>query len=93
MGVDWIRKTLKELRICVMREMRGRRRFSYPLLETGDARNCWALKQKWNFSAIRMPPLEGAKKQHFLTVPKSLFQSRSRRIGRSVVPYWGYRVN
>ena len=57
MTVDRIRRALNELRICVMREMGGRRKFCYPMPATDDARKIYrALKLKWNARPFECRP-------------------------------------
>ena len=57
MTVDRIRRALNELRICIMREMGGRRRFCYPMPETGDARKIYrTLNLKWNARPFEYRP-------------------------------------
>ena len=86
MTVDRVRRALNELRTCIMREMGGRRRFRYPMPETSGARKLPYAKTEMEYAAVRMPPLERAQTQDFLTAPKSRFHWRSCRTGRIVAP-------
>ena len=57
MTADQVRRALNELRICIMRKTGGRRRFCYPMPETGDARKIYrALKLKWNTKPFEYRP-------------------------------------
>ena len=57
MTADRIRRALNELRICIMRETGGRRRFRYPMPETSDARKIYqTLNLKWNTRPFEYRP-------------------------------------